>query len=353
MTDLITLRKSDPRFREYLMGTFAGDQRALPVSSLNVRSDSEAVTFRIVPLANVPRPAWPWVGVKILRPRAFIQVLVPLFLILANLPAGGSTPSRIIFTTFSVLLLHAAILLRNDVDDHISGVDRLRPDRGSRAIQNGWVTAARLKQTSFGLLATGFFFCLPLLWMEPVLTVFLALTFCLGGFAFFWRERSYRELFGGSLLVCFMGGPLLSTGAEIALSGQADARGLMIGLVWGTLLLFPLQLRNFEHLLVQKRTGRMTWVGRLGFDRSTRWLQFLWFAGYSGFVAYHFSYGAALAAWFLIGLIGAISLPTTWRLRGLNSPAGSAVAVARRRGEFLFYLVVLVWVLEVSWRFPW
>jgi 1,4-dihydroxy-2-naphthoate octaprenyltransferase len=351
VSDLVTLNQQNPDFAKYLWGTFSKDKRALPLRSLNVRTDQETVTFRVVPVKELKNPSWPVVWLKALRPRAFLQVLVPMALILIRAMGSemGIDPDLPWLTTLGVVFLFAAVLLRTDVQDHLSGVDRVRSDRGSRAIQNGWLTADTLNTASAIFLLLSILVSAPVLFVIPEIIVILIFTALLGIVAFFRRSGTYKDLPGGTWLLFFLGGPLLAVGFEMAVTGGITNWGLALGLLWGWLSLFPSHLRDLKNLIAEGQAGRGSLVGRAGFDNALVWIQAWWVLGVAGFVGFHFYFGAPFWFWILCFCVVAASMRFSLRLKKLKSPAGSEVARLRHHGETLLWLLVLLWAMGSFW----
>lgn len=352
MSDLITLDRRHPEFMRHLRGLPIGGRRALPVKSLNVRSDSETVTFKLVSPDELSRPSWAVVWLKALRPRSFLQVMVPMFLVLASTGsfAGVVDPDLPWLATLGVLCLHAAALLRNDVQDHLSGFDRVRADRGSRALQNGWLTVGQIEAASWVFLGAAGLCALPVIFAHPATLIVILLTVALGATGFFREEKSFRDLKAGHLMVFLLGGPLLVAGYSLALTGTVTLDLLMVGVVWGWVLLFPVHLRDLENLIVEGQSGRASLVGRMGFDRSLTVLRFWWLMGLVGFVVVTGLARQPVAMRVLILLPLILSWRFAWSLGRLRSPAGSQVSAVRKQGEFLFLSLVAVWILQALWQ---
>ena len=352
MKRLVTLERSHPDFLNYLWGRFSAKERALPLNSLNVRTDRETVTFQILSLSDLKKPNWLRIWLKALRPRSYLQVLVPLFLLLTWSIARGASldPDTTWLATLAVTFLQAAILLRNDVEDHISGVDRVRTDRGSRAIQNGWLTATSLQNASMLFLFLSFLCALPLVFAFPNLLLVLLATIVFGGLAFFRPGGSYRDLPAGEFLLFLLGGPLLAVGFQISMGAAVTWWTIGLGALWGWLLLFPVHLRDLENLIVEGQGGRGSPLGHLGFDRGIYFIRWWWLLGVTGFIIYHALDNAPLGFWFFLFLFILVCGRFFKNLGDLKSPAGSQVLQVRKQGDFLFHTLILLWVMESFWR---
>lgn len=336
----------------YLLGTFSKTERALPLKNLNVRTDLSTVTFRLVPTPAISLWGFLGVWIRALRPRSFLQVLVPLLYVLLQ-PAKPWDPDLALVMSFGLVLTYGALLLRNDIQDHLSGFDQMRSDRGSRAIQSGRLTAADLIRGSWILLALAGVCALFLIFLRPALAVVFLLAGAIAALILFRREKSFRDLKSGAFALFLLNGPLLFIGLSIALYGNVEASIICAGLLWGWMILFPLHLRDLENLIVEGQSGRGSLVGRLGFDRAQKMIHVWWLVTLISFAAFHFFFGGRLLIWALFLLVVLLSIRFAAKLQFLSSPAGSAVSTLRRQGELLFRAMTLLWILDSLWSLAW
>lgn len=351
MSDLITLDRKNPEFMAYLRGTFSRDARALPMRSLNVRTPTESVTFQVTPISEIERPSWLIVWLKALRPRSFLLVLVPLLFMLSGTIHSEKLPADLPWiVAIGLVSLHAAFLLRNDVQDHIAGFDRLRTDRGSRAIQNGWLTAAQIERAAYAFLAIAIVCAGLVIFARPSVAIVIAAAALLGGFTFFRSETPFREILGGQFFFLLLGGPLLFTGLHVALAGATNEIIVGVGFLWGWIALFQVHLRDLENLIVEGRSGRASLVGRAGFDRSLKIIRYWWLISLLGFGFMQDAIGVTPFTWVGLAMLIVASGFFARKLRALKSPAGSEVARVRRFGEYLFAGMAFLWVWEAACR---
>src|SRR5882762_8431299 len=73
----VTLTPDDPDYRQYLLGHFSNSLRALPVESFSQHSRRERVTFRLVPVEEIQKPAWWKIYFKACRPELLGLTLGP------------------------------------------------------------------------------------------------------------------------------------------------------------------------------------------------------------------------------------------------------------------------------------
>ncbi|WP_413613044.1 prenyltransferase [Bdellovibrio sp. HCB-110] len=351
MSELITLSKNSPEFEAYLMGTFAKDKRALPLQTLNVNSASETVTFRVVPLKTLSRPSSLVVLLKTFKARSFLLILVPLFLTLTKNIADNTVidPVTTVIATLGVLLAFMAVNLRNDYMDHLKGVDRVLEKSGSRAIQNGWVTAAQVKSYSSILLALSVLSAIPLVIAFPVIAGVIALSLVVGLWAQFKKQNSFKYQIGGEFALFLMLGPLLTVGYQLAMGAGFDDEIFWLGCVWGWLVLFVVHLRNFMNILPSAQAGFTNTVNWLGFDKSRRLLAAWWGLFVVFNLAYHLLYAGFYWGLYLSIALFILSVIFVYKLKNLSSPVGSELRGVFRSGFQLFLLTIGLWVFECLW----
>nr|WP_295904108.1 prenyltransferase [uncultured Bdellovibrio sp.] len=351
MSELITLSKNSPEFESYLMGTFAKDKRALPLQTLNVNSASETVTFRVVPVDSISRPSSLIVFLRTFKARSFLLILVPLFLILTKNIVDQTIldPITTGIATLGVLLAFAAVNLRNDYMDHLKGVDRVLEKSGSRAIQNGWVTAAQVKSSSTILLVLAILCALPIVFAFPVVAVVIALGLAVGLWAQFKKQNSFKYQIGGEFALFLMLGPLLTVGYQLSMGARFDQESFWLGCVWGWLVLFIVHLRNFISILPSIQAGFTNTVNWLGFDKSRRLLAAWWglFVGFN--LIYHLLFAGVYWGVYLSIVLLFLSVTFVYKLKNLSSPIGSELRGVFRSGFQLFLLTIGLWVFECLW----
>ncbi|MES2962509.1 MAG: prenyltransferase, partial [Bdellovibrionota bacterium] len=230
-------RSKDPEFHSYLEGTFSNTELAIPVRSLNVGTQSEEVTFSIVPEESVDRPPVLIVARTLVRPSTWIFSAGPMLVVLAKTASTGYPIDWFVTlaTIVGVFAFHAAVNLFNDYGDHMKGQDRVRPHGGSRAIQKGWIRAARVRQTAWGLLGFAILCGIPVVVSSPVAIIAgLALLAALE-FAF---QRIRLKARGLSEIVAFaLTGPLLTVGFAWATVGRVTWSDATLGCIFGSIAL--------------------------------------------------------------------------------------------------------------------
>lgn len=353
MSELITLSKKDPRFRSYIEGTFSKDLRALPIQSLNVNTDSEQVTFRVFPRGEIAPPFLGLHWLQVLKVRNFLLVAFPIFLIFIKGWLDHSVNDAITgaLSTLGALSLMAAVNLRNDYLDHLSGLDRLHPSSESHAIQKGWVTAAQVRRWSFVYLILGIVLGLPSLWLYPKIIFLVGVFALLGilGMTSYKMGLKYRRW--SEWAVFLLLGPLLTTGIQFSIGASFDWEVFFIGCLTGWIAVFYLHLKNFEQLMVNNQAqfqNTMTW---LGFENGKRWL-FTWWLGFEALLLfyqrqYHSSF------WLTVFILSCVlvTLPLWKTLRSLKSPLGSKMKTLMKIGNQAILFMMGLWILESLWLF--
>lgn len=351
MNSLVTLSKNSPEFESYLLGTFDAKKRALPVRTLNVNSASETVTFRIVDTEKISRPSPLKVIVQALKIRSYFLILMPLFLVLVKNMNEGNVfdPWAALFVVIGLGLAFASANLRNDYLDHMKGLDRVLGESGSRAIQNGWMTAAQVKSLSNLFLGLALLCAFPLIVAYPEILFVVAVALAVGLWAQFQKQNSFKYQIGGELAIFLLLGPLLTLGAQMAMGGNFDLQVVLLGALWGWAVLFVVHLRNFRHILPSLQAGFSNTVNWLGFDKARRLLAVWW-----GFLvvfnfAYYFEYADVLEGTIISTFLVVASIPFVKQLKSLASPVGSEMKVAYSSGIYLFLLAMGLWIVQCLW----
>lgn len=351
MSELVTLSKTAPEFESYLLGTFSKEKRALPLQTLNVNSASETVTFRVLPLKDILCPNPLTVCFMTFKVRSFLLVLTPLLLMLTKNIADGTLldPLTSVIATVGVLLAFIAVNLRNDYMDHMKGVDRVLERSGSRAIQNGWVTAAQVKSYSSLFLALALLCSVPIVFAFPSVAVVIVLSLVVGLWAQFKKQNSFKYQIGGELALFLMLGPLLTVGYQLAMGAHFDQESFWIGCVWGWLVLFVVHLRNFMNILPSAQAGFTNTVNWLGFDKSRRLIALWWVAFLAFNLCYHLLFAGSYWGIYLTGVLAFVSVNFIYKLKNLSSSVGSELRAVFRSGFALFLITIGLWVFECLW----
>lgn len=353
MGELITINKKDPTFNKYIWGTFSDQHKAIPVETLNVSTDSEQVTFEIKNNSEIQTPFFIFKWAQIFKLKNIIWVLLPLYLILIKniLDATLEDPLLALSSALGALSLHIAMNLRNDIQDHVRGLDRINPTAGSRALQNGWVTANQLKNISYFFIFFGFVLGLPSIILFPQILWLVTPLMILGilGLAVYDLGLKYRAW--SELVVFLMLGPFLAVGYQMSFGGELDTEAVFIGILTGWLAVYTLHMKNFDQLLVGSKAEFNNTVTRLGFENSKRLLNFWWIAFVGLFVTYHGIYTSNLWMWMTSVFVVLFSLPLIAAVAQIESPIGSKAERAVSISSRTVQLVLGIWILENAWYY--
>ncbi|WP_413295354.1 prenyltransferase [Bdellovibrio sp. HCB185ZH] len=351
MSEFVTLSKSSPEFESYLLGTFAKDKRALPVQTLNVNSASETVTFKIVPINSLEFPPRIVRIMKTVKFRSFLFILVPLFLILTKNIVDQTLrdPISTLISTFGVICAFISVNLRNDYTDHVRGVDRVLERSGSRAIQNGWTTAAHIKSLSTVFLLISLLCSLPVMMAYNEVAIVIVVAALIGLWAQFQKRISFKYQIGGEFALFLMFGPLLTVGYQLAMGAPFDKESLWIGVVWGWAVLFVVHLRNFINILPSSQAGFRNTVNWLGFDRSRRLIAIWWAIFLIINLFYHTVYAGKYWGVYVSVALVFLSFTFISKLKSLSSPVGGDLRQVFKYGFTLFLFTIGLWVFECLW----
>lgn len=345
---LITLKKTDKNFQSYLMGTFSEQDVAIPTQSLNLGTQNETVTFEIIPAEQIQRPNYFIYWLHLIKFKTYLYFFFPLFFVLAKNFADDrlKDPVSLLFTVFGGLLIFAGFNIRQDVNDHVSGFDRIFPSDAAKPIHQGWISAAEASFTSWFLIGVGTAICIPsFILQKELIRVAVVLGFIFVVARFFSRN-SFKTKEIGEIALFLLAGPGISSAFQVALGGGVDTEILGFGLLWGWGVLFLVHLNNFIYLMDSEKFGLENAMIKYGFDRSKKFLVVWWLAFIGLWIMYHFFYSATYLTWFTSSLLIFWSIPTLIKFAEIQSPLGSDLLEARNKGKRNFYLMVMLFSFE-------
>lgn len=345
--ELKTLQKGTEEFDSYLKGTFSSTHRALPLQTLNANTQFETVTFQIVPVSEIHPPNWLLFFAHTFKAKNFLLVLFPLFLILVKNIADRAVidPFSAVISTLGILCAFISLSLRNDYLDHLRGIDRVIGDAGSRSIQKGWTTAQEVKKYAVVFLALALFCALLIVVAFPPVLIVLAVSLLAG----WWAYSA-----GGELSLFLLLGPLLTVGYQLSMGANFDIESLLLGFIWGWLVLYLVHLKNFVHIIPSSQAKFNATVNRLGFDKARRLLAAWWILFVVFYSSYHLFFGSLL--WGIYGgvVLVLISVRYITQLKKISSPAGSGIRTIAISGRRVFQIALLLWTIENFWYLiPW
>lgn len=340
MEQLVSVEKSSTEAQRYLNGTFSKEARALTVPTLN-HLNQETLTFKILNLKSIQRPPLFFVLQKTFRLSLLTLTLSPLFVAVA-FHRSWIESSLLILALFVALSgFQLGIHLLNDYRDHLSGVDRLNPYRGSRSIQQGWFAAYELRNWSFFYLTLSFALGVWLLWGKWELFL-LAISICLLGLIEFSVSGIRQKiLFIKEILAISTLGPLLFYFVAMYFGSRPDSTYYLISLYFGLLAGFYFLVSSWQSILEDEHSRRNTFFTRFGFDRSQSAIKFYCFM--------LFLYPLFFLAWkqdirYLPWAL-ALSLTIPWiycLARNIDSPLSSRFKKLRRFVLLLHFVSALL-----------
>jgi 1,4-dihydroxy-2-naphthoate octaprenyltransferase len=351
MSQFLTLANGDPDFQSYLDGSFSKTKRALPIESLNVKTHSEQVTFQILDVKDIRRPFWAIHWLQILKARNLLLVVFPIFLVYVHSQVRWSLFDPLTFagSALGALFLMVAANLRNDYQDHLSGLDRIHAFGGSRAIQKGWVTARQMRNWAFVYLALGVCVSARTLVLYPQTDIIAgaAVLFAIFGMSTFSSGLKHR--LWSEWMIFLMLGPLLTVGMQISSGAEINGEAVLLGGMTGWLAVFFLHLKNFEQLMIIDKAQFANTIWWLGFERAKLYLAFWGTAMVAGTLVYQSIFYGLI--WFLVfaGLLLVLLIPYVRQLLSLQSPVGSGIKKATWLGRSMSLLVIGLFVAQSLW----
>ncbi len=346
---LKTLSQRDAEFTAYLDGSFSSTEIAVPLRSLNVGTQSEEVTFAVVKNEDVQTPSFLTVCRALIRPATLIFSLGPMAVVMARAISIHQyfNVFLVLACVFGILCFQMAVNLFNDYGDHMKGQDRVRPKGGSRAIQNGWVRAKKVRQAALGLTGLAALSGIPAIVNSPALLLALLALVVALEFAF-QRLRLKRRGFA-EVLAFGLTGPLLTVGFSWAVLGFAGLNEFVIGCVFGAIALLYFHSANFENIMVDSQAGARTWATRTGFEASKTF--YLFVSGlciaFAAAEVFLLERNIKLLPLLLVQLL--VLIPVSRRVKGLASPLSSDLVGLRVEAVRLSWLTTIAMVGSFIW----
>lgn len=353
MSELITLSRKDPKYLEYLKGTFSETIRAIPIQSLNVNSNSELVTFQLIDKTKIEPPFLGLHWLQVLKIKNLLMVAFPIYLVFvfnfsSNLEFDFVTG---VCSAVGCLLLMIAVNLQNDYLDHLSGLDRLHPRSQNHVIQKGWVTAAQMQRWSFIYMVLGALCGVRAIYLYPMVTINLAVVALFGVFGLTSYKMGLRYRRWSEVTVVALLGPLLTLGIHFSMGGSWNLEVATLGIYTGWLSLFYLHLKNFEQLMVNEKANFENSITYLGFEKSKILLKFFWLVMVLGLLYFYLDRMDMTFFW----IQALTALFYTWKffkaLNRLESPVGSQISHAVLMAQQGVFVLMSLWSIDLIWMY--
>ena len=252
-------------------------------------------------------------------------------------------------SSLGALCLMTALNLRNDYTDHLSGLDRIHPQAGSRAIQLGWVTAKSVLRWSHFYLVLGALLGLRALLLYNEVLILLGVFAFLGIVGMTSYQMGFKYRRWSEWTVFWLLGPFLSVGIQLSTGAGFDLESLALGCLTGWLAVFYVHLKNFEQLMVNDQARFENTITWLGFEKGKRWLLLWWSIFLAAVLVYHHFYSPMIWRWVMgIVLVGA-TVPFVLKLKRLQSTVGSGITDVFQFGKKMIFLVMALWIVEGLW----
>lgn len=353
MKSFITVDRKSPDFIKYLDGTFSTSQRAVAIESLNLNSSSESVTFEIINANEISKPTAKEFILSLLKVYKFIYFMFPIFYIslIYYLNSSSFDAVTMLLATIATAFLFVGVNLRSDYWDHIKGIDRIIKTHQSKPIVQGWIRAATVKNLSLYCMFMSLALSIPIIIAFPKVLGIILFSIGIIYFGLLRSKLTYRDFPLGDFFWGILVGPVLSTGFELAISGQVSFSVFCFGLVWGTLIFFKIQISNFEYILAGSLAGVKNMVNHFGFENGKKFILASWVLFIFSFVAYQMSLSHWLIWISTLGILIYMTLKNYKSLMSLKSPSGSDLPIVVSNFQQLYALAVTLWMVQTLFMF--
>lgn len=337
----VTARKGSPEFEKLITGTFSVSERALPVQNLRVGAADEEVTFEIVEVKNIVSQ-FAYLG--FVGAKKLLFVLFPVFYFaFLDWTRPVLTAIELVCIITGLFFSILAVQTKVDIQDFISGYDRIRGEKGQKVLGKGWKTVFQMEK-DFKIIV-GFAIALsivPIIY-EPkrILSVLLTLGLFFLGYKL---GVSRKNRFNRDIALALIAGPCLAYWI------LPQTSSLLFGIIWSFFVFFALQLEHFQHYFAQTQAGEKNLITLRSFDQAP---QILWAVWATSLLVYALvRLVNSHIAWFGGSLLILIILSFKWRksLFNLKSPAGSEIDKIVLAGNQLYYTFISLWVAELLFK---
>lgn len=351
MSSFITLKKKDSDFKNYLWGKFSNTQLALPMTTMNLDSPEETVTFEIVDKSSVKKPSALHIFSSLIKFQNLFLILLPLFYVLIKNYVDNRfrDPGTCFIATLAMLFIFAALNIRNDVNDHVSGYDRVNIAPTVKPINKGWITASQASNLSWLLTLIAMAISFPVMLRQPEEARVIAVVTVLIFAGRLLSKNSYKNQRWGEVIFFILAGPGVVSGYQVALGAGIDTEGLAFGILWAWGIQFLVHLNNFNHILTSSQAGIKNTMTNSGFDKAKNILIGWWCAFIVLWVLYHYFYASTFWSYLTTAVLIFWSIPTFIKISEIQSPLGSDLAEAKRVGYRNFLLMCVLIVIEFYW----
>lgn len=323
----------------------------MPMTTMNVGSAEETVTFEIVDRASIQRPSAIHIFFSLIKFQNLFLILLPLFYVLIKNYVDNRffDPTSCFIATLGMLFIFAALNVRNDVNDHMSGYDRVNIAYNPKPINKGWITADAASNISWILTMIAALIAVPVMYRQAeearVIAVVTALIFA----GRLLSKNSYKNQRWGEVIFFILAGPGVVSGYQVALGAGIDTEVLGFGILWAWGIQFLVHLNNFNHILTSSQAGIKNTMTNAGFDKAKKILIGWWCAFILLWVVYHYFYASTFWSYLTTAILIFWSIPTLVKISEISSPLGSDLAEAKRVGYRNFLLMCVLIVIEFYW----
>lgn len=314
--EIISLRKDSSEINRILLDglvTRYGEKwAALPREVSSNPDGIESVVFEIIRPHEIVRPSFFQVWANAMRLEDLVFTLVPgLMVLLYGLSQNWNLQWILGGLSFlGILLLHLAVNLLNDVEDHLKLLDLPGTVSGSGVLQRGWLNARFLKRVGLVALSCGVLLGIPAVLNSPAILLGIAVMGAAGVAGYSNRPFSIKYRVYGEFSILLLLGPLLSVGYSIAFFGKFSLALVFLGLSAGFLAWAIHHAGHISHILRDETRGTRTVATALGFRNSRVLLVLIYLGAYS-------SLGVAVGFYHLsiyAGLLGLAVVPWVVKL---------------------------------------
>lgn len=324
------------------------------MATMNLESADETITFEVVDKKSIQHPSKLSLFFTLIKFQNLHLILLPLFYVLIKnfVDNRFRDPYTCGIASIAMLFLFAAFNVRNDINDHISGYDRVNiiPQGGyGKPIKLGWITASKASILSWGLTLVAMILSFPVMIRQNEEARVILVSVILIIAARLLSKNSYKNQHWGEIIFFILAGPGVVSGYQVALGAGVDTEGLAFGILWAWAIQFIVHLNNFSHILTSSQAGIKNTMTNAGFDKAKKILSIWWVAFIGLWILYHYFYASIFWSVFTTAILIFWSIPTLIKIHEIQSPIGSDLIALKKVGYKNFLLMCFLIVVEFFW----
>ncbi len=256
---------------------------ARPAAVVDDPEKGRSIRFDLLDPRAVAQPSSVKVWLQAIRAISLTATLTPSIAVLLYgiLRGWAISVPLAVASIVGVLVLQIGVNLMNDVEDHRRLIDLPGTLGGAGVIQQGWLSARKVRIAAWVAFASGIVLGVPALLRSPSIMLIVGVLAVVGGVGYSWSPVGLKYKALGDLAVLLLCGPALTIGFALAAFGTFDVGVVLVGGTFGLAAVGILHCNNLQDIAVDRSRGAATVATLLGEGVSRVYLVALYVLAFS------------------------------------------------------------------------